>query len=55
MGFPAQGMYMDPNMNMQMVFNTQGTGQDPQSQQFHQAGMMPNQFMHMQNLMGMQM
>lgn len=54
MGFPTQGIYMDPNMNMQMMFNTQGSGQDPQSQQFHQ-GMMPNQFMHMQNLMGMQM
>lgn len=44
---------MDPNMNMPMVFNQQN--QDPQSQQFNQNGMMPNQFMQMQNLMGMQM
>jgi len=51
MGFPAQGMYIDPNM--QMMFNQNGA-QDPQNAQF-QHGMMPNQFMHMQKMMGMQM
>jgi hypothetical protein len=45
MGFPGQGMYnMDPNMNMQMMFNPQGSGNDPQNQQF---GMMPNQLMQL--------
>jgi hypothetical protein len=49
MGFAGQGMYnIDPNMNMQMMFNPQGSGNDPQNQQF---GMIPNQFMQMQNLM----
>jgi len=51
MGMPAQGLYMDPNM--QMMFN-QNAAQDPQNAQF-QHGMMPNQFMHMQKMMGMQM
>ena len=51
MTFPGQGMYnMDPNsMNMQMMFNPQGSGNDPQNQQF---GMLPNNIM--QNLMGIQ-
>jgi len=33
MTFPGQGMYnMDPNsMNMQMMFNPQGSGNDPQN------------------------
>jgi len=31
MGFPAQGIYMDPNM--QMMFNQSGA-QDPQNAQF---------------------
>ena len=32
MGFPAQNMYnIDPNMNMQMMFNPQGSGNDPQN------------------------
>ena len=54
MGFPSQNMYnIDPNMNMQMMFNPQGSGNDPQNQQF---GMIPNQFMQMQNqLMGIQL
>ena len=55
MGFPGQGMYnIDPSMNMQMMFNPQGSGNDPQNQQF---GMLPtNQFTMMQNqLMGMQL
>ena len=53
MGFPGNGMYnMDPNMNMQMMFNSQGSGNDPQNQQF---GMLPNQLMQMQSLMGLQM
>lgn len=30
MGFAGQGMYnIDPNMNMQMMFNPQGSGNDP--------------------------
>lgn len=54
MGFPGQGMYnIDPNMMNMQMFNPQGSGNDPQNQQF---GMMPNQFMQMQNqLMGMQL
>ena len=33
MGFPGQGMnYMDPQMNLMMNFNPQGSGNDPQNQ-----------------------
>jgi hypothetical protein len=30
MGFPGQGMYMDPNMNMQMMFAAAQGNQDGQ-------------------------
>lgn len=44
MGFPGQGMYMDPNINMQMMFaNAAADGQ-----QFPSGMMNGNQFMGMQ-------
>ena len=34
MPFPGQGMYMDPNINMQMMFAANAAAQDG-GQQFH--------------------
>jgi len=51
MGFPGQGMYMDPNINMQMMFaaNAAAQGnQDAQPQNFPPGMMGGNQFMGMQ-------
>lgn len=46
MGFPGQGMYMDPNINMQMMFAANAASQGNDGQQFP-PGMMGGNYMQM--------